>query len=153
MSKKFAAAVFATAAIGVVSGFGYCQHVEAADAADLETQVGGGAPTKVLIENERVRISLTSYPQGFKRDGGQRRQYDQVIVWVDEGDYTVVRPAGAPPNPNAGARGPESAIALDGSVVTGKHPQGTVVWHPKNSRTPKMVVNKPYRQFYIEIKS
>ncbi len=154
--SKLLIAVSVTAIGGFCAGLSYSNHVQAAAAMEVETQVAGAAPTKVMIENDKVRVSLASYPQGFMRDGGKRRQYDQIIVWVDEGDYTVPRPAGAPatpgPRPNAGERGPESAIALDGSVVSGKHPPGTVVWHPKDSRTPTMIINKAFRSLYIEIK-
>ncbi len=152
----FTALVAATAVGGIAAGLSYGQHVQAADEVGYEPDVASGAPSKVLIENSRARITLASHPAGFKKEGGKRRPFDQIIVWVDEGDYTVIRPPGAPANPNAGAapvRGPESAIALDGSVVTGKHPAGTVVWHPKDSRTPKTVINKAYRSLYIELKS
>src|SRR4051812_34485581 len=152
-NQKWTAVAAATFALGLAAG-GYFTPIVSAAVAD---KIAGEAPTKVLIDNDKVRVSLVSFPQGFVREGGQKRALDQVIVWLDEGDYTVPPRPGAQSNPNANAgaaasRGAESAIAPDGSVVRGKHPMGTVVWHPKDSSTPEMHINKAFRSIYIELK-
>jgi hypothetical protein len=150
--KRWLAAIALTFIGGAVAG-GVLSPLARATVPD--TRIAGDAPTKVLIDNDKVKVSLVSFTSGFVRDGGQKRSQDQIIVWLDEGDYTVPPRPGAA-RPAAGAnpppRGPESAVAPDGSVVRGTHPPGTVVWHPKDSTTPTMQINKPFRSIYIELK-
>lgn len=146
-----AAACIATAGLAVTS----IRSAAAADAAApaVEKDVGGGAPTRVLIDNDSMKVTLVSYPSGFKRDGGLRRRMEQLIVYVDDGDFKVVPRPGAKPNPNAGQRGPESSITLDNEVAkNGFHPKGTVAWHPKDSLTPTLVTTRAYRALYVEMK-
>ena len=121
--------------------------------AQVEKDVGGGAPTRVLLNNDSMRVTLVSYPSGFKREGGLRRRMEQLIVYVDDGDFKVVPRPGAKPNPNAGQRGPESSITLEGELAkNGFHPKGTTAWHPKDSLTPSLVTTRAYRALYIETK-
>jgi hypothetical protein len=133
--------------------------------APVETELGGGAPTKVLLDNNSLTVTLISYPAGFKREGGMRRRAEQLIVYVDDGDFNIIPRAGAAPNPNAaksnkgaggGERtiGPESSITLEGTLATGhpNHPKGTIAWHPKGSLTPSLETTRAYRALYIEFK-
>ncbi len=122
----------------------------------VEEELGGGAPTKVLEDNGSMRVTLISYPAGFRREGGLRRRMEQLIVYVDDGDFQVIHssdaktrsPAAAP-----GQRGPESSITPDGGLTkNGFHPQGTVAWHPKDSLTPTIVTRRAYRALFIELK-
>ena len=141
---------------GAVLTYNQTAHA-AAPEAQVEKDVGGGAPTKVVNENDNIRVTLVSYPSGFRRQGGFRRRADQVIVYIDDGDFKVEpRPGAKPnptPNPNAGAGGPESSYTLDGVVAkNGFHPKGTTAWHPKDSLTPTIVTKRAYRALYIEMK-
>lgn len=154
IDKRTMSMIAITFVCGAVAG-GVLSPLAIAAASD--TRLGGDAPTKVLIDNDKVKVSLVSFSKGFVREGGQKRAQDQVIVWLDEGDYTVPPRPGAPPRPQSAnerpQKGPESAIAPDGSVVRGVHPMGTVVWHPKDSTTPTMQINKAFRSIYIELKN
>lgn len=118
----------------------------------VEKDVGNGAPTRVLVDNETMRVTLVSFPAGFKREGGLRRRMEQLIVYVDDGEFKVISQPGTKANPNAGKRGPESPIALDGEVSRGVHTKGTVAWHPKDSLTQTLVTSRAYRALYIETK-
>jgi hypothetical protein len=145
------AAVGVAFVAGTTGGY-LVPRVVAAEAA----RPSGDAPTKVLIDNDQVRVSLVSFPTGFDRAGGMKRDYDQVIVFLDDGDYTIPPRPGATPRPPSSTppqRGPESSITPNGDVVVaGVHPQGTVAWHPKGSANMHMQINKAFRQMYIEIK-
>ena len=121
--------------------------------AQVEKDLGGGAPTRVLLDNNSLRVTLVSFPSGFRREGGLRRRLEQLIVYVDDGEFKVVPRPGAKPNPNAGKRGPESPITLDGEgTKNGMHPKGTIAWHPRDSLTPTLVTSHAYRALYIEFK-
>lgn len=124
----------------------------AAPEPQVEKDVGGGAPTRVLLDNEALKVTLVSFPAGFKRAGDLKRRMEQLIVYVDDGEFKVIPRPGARPNPNAGKRGPESPIALDGEVSHGVHTKGTIAWHPKDSLTPTLVTSRAYRALYIEMK-
>src|SRR5690242_9565309 len=73
--------------------------VHSARAADAElpwqSDPGGGAPEKTLLENDALRVTLISFPAGFHRNGGERRPYDTLIAYIDEGDFKVMPRAGA----------------------------------------------------------
>ncbi len=156
---KFAVGCVAVAAtLAALIGLGV-HRAQADDAqATVETELGGGAPTHVLLNNDSLRVTLISYPAGFKRVGGLKRRLEQLIVYVDDGDFKAMPRAGARPNPPpaAGPRkiGPESSITLDGTLATGhpNHPRGTIAWHPKGSLTPSIETTRAYRALYIEFK-
>src|SRR3954468_19806668 len=146
MRKLMALGGAALFAAGLGAGLAFSPHTLAAGAA------AAGPPTKTLIDNERLRVDLISFPKGFRREGGDKRPYDQLIVYLDPGDFTVIPKPGAAPNPNRAQRTPESPIGLDGEVSKNPHQLGTVTWHPKGSETPTLVTNAAYRALYIEIK-
>lgn len=144
--------------IAALVGFGI-HNARADDSqAAVETELGGGAPTRVLLDNASVRVTLISYPAGFKRQGGMKRRLEQLIVYVDDGDFKVIPRPGARPRPAVapGERkvGPESSITLEGTLATGhpNHPRGTIAWHPKGSLTPSIETTRAYRALYIEFK-
>jgi hypothetical protein len=151
MSKTIVCALTAGVFLaGAASGVFLSPHVLAAAAA-----LPGEPPTKTLIDNDKIQVNLVSFPKGFRREGGAPRPYDQLIVYLDPGDFKVIpRPGAAPPtNPAAaGLRTPESPIGLDGEVSKNPHQLGTSTWHPKGSMTPTLVTNAAYRALYIEIK-
>jgi len=145
--KMMAVAGVALFAAGVGFGLGLSPTLAAGAA------MAGAPPTKVLIDNERLKVNLVSFPKDFHRDGGEKRANDTLIVYLDPGDFKVIPKPGAAPNPIArGERTPESPIGLDGEVSKNPHKLGTVTWHPKGSEEPTLVTNAAYRALYIEIK-
>jgi hypothetical protein len=154
MSKKLVACAIAASFVagGIAGGFAVPGLLAAAE--PVETMVGGGAPAKVLVENDKVKVTLVSYDKGFVRKGGMARGMDQVIVYIDDGDFTVPpRPGAAPQPAGPRPRTPESSIRPDGTVANGGlHERGTVAWHPKGSNTPTLNINKPYRVVFVEMK-
>lgn len=153
MSKKSGLIVGLTAgtALGVV---GSMLVTALADTqAPVEKELVAGAPKRVLIDNDSMTVTLVSFPEGFKREGGFKRRAEQLIVYVDDGEFKTVPRPGAAPNPNAGKRGPESPITPEGEVSRGGvHPRGTVAWHPKDSMTGTLQIGRAYRALYIELK-
>ena len=166
MSKKtlFMAGLVAA---GFVAGIGSSvllnQNVLAA-AKDLpvEKDLGGGAPTKVLLDNAKMTVTLITFPKGFVRTGDMQRRADQLIVYVDDGDFKFLPRPGATPNTNAAPRptGPVvcdpvkdcGPINLDGNPSSGIHHPGTIAYHPVGSTTNSLVANSTYRALYIELK-
>ncbi len=160
MRKTWAAALAATtvAAAGM-TGIAVNSNARAAESqAPVESELGAGAPTRVLLDNASLRVTLISYPAGFKREGGMRRRLEQLIVYVDDGDFKVIPRPGARPNPNfrpgAGTIGPQSSITPEGTLAEGhpNHPRGTIAWHPRDSLTPSIETTRAYRALYIEFK-
>jgi hypothetical protein len=152
--------------------------VQSARAADSEvpwqTDPGGGAPEKTLLENDALRVTLISFPAGFHRDGGERRPYDTLIAYVDEGDFKIVPRAGAPKGAPRAKSNPAAAnsasrlgkpaqcdsdatkncgpVGPDGNNEGQPLAVGTITYHPKGNVTPTLNVGHPYRALYIEIK-
>src|SRR5262245_30105811 len=102
----------ATAACAAAAGTAVMSAAASELQPAVEKDLGGGAPTRVLLDNETMRVTLVSFPAGFKREGGLRRRMEQIIVYVDDGEFKITPQPGAQPNPkpgpNAGKRGPES---------------------------------------------
>jgi hypothetical protein len=141
----------------------------AADSSNLpwQTDVSGGAPEKVLVDNDALRVTLISYPEGFHRQGDQRRPYNTLIAYIDEGSFKVTPRAGARPrtgeSPNASRLGKPAqcdpnpakdcgAVGPDGAYSGQPYAPGTVNYHPKGNVTPTISVTKAYRALYIELK-
>lgn len=146
----------AGAALALLVAVTLTTEMEAAAAAaqpPVEQEVGGGAPTKVLIDNASMRVTLVSFPADFIREGGQQRRMEQLIVYLDPGEFEVVGGSGNP-RPRTAGVGPESPITLQGTVSdSGVHPPGTVAWHPKDSLTSTLRIKRAYRALYIETKN
>jgi len=168
----------AAAAIAVGSFAGLSMH--SARAADSElpwqSDVSGGAPHKTLLDNAVMRVTLISYPEGFHREGGEKRPYNTLIAYIDEGNFKVgprtgARPAAGGSNarpgggaaPNASRLGkpahcdpnPEKdcgAVSPEGNYTGQPYAPGTVNYHPKGNVTPTISVTKAYKALYIEFK-
>ncbi len=164
MSKTVIAAVAAVCVAAGAAGTLVASRVLAADA-EVEANLGGGVPTRVLAENNRLRVTLVSFPKGNVREGGKARRADQLIVYIDDSDFKTVPRAGAVPNPNRGVQqrpaGPIvcdpvkdcGPVGIDGNrTPVGIRPVGSVAYHPKGSITGTIVSNNSYRALYVELK-
>src|SRR5690242_7161529 len=80
----------------------------------------GGAPlpSKVLLENAKVRVSELTSPAGSVRERG-KRPTDQVIVFLDDCAYERVDPA-------------------TGEKTVRKRKSGDVIWHDKGEDAPQL---------------
>jgi len=154
--KILCGAVVATFMAGAGAGFMVSPRVMAAAAEDPavlaaaklgitafenDAQVGGGgAPEKLLLDNASVRVNLVSFPKGFDRPGMLKRRNDQLLVYVDPGDYTITR---------SGMTGEKTAPS-----ATPRKPlePGTVVFHPRGSVVSDSHINNAYRVLFVEIK-
>ncbi len=105
-------------------------------------QAGGcGAPEKNLLDNDLVRVDLVSFPTGFDRCGKLKRRYNQLLVYIDEGDYTITW---------NGVMGKEVPVADQ------KHSHlapGSAVYHPKDSVVSVSHIDQAYRVLFIQMKS
>ena len=95
----------------------------------------GGLPTKVLLDNDRVKITEVYFAPGARREGGWIRAGDQVIVWLDEASYDASDANGSAPQ-------------------FYRRNQGSILWHPKGETAPLLVNKgeKPFRELVIELK-
>lgn len=167
MSKKnlfMAGLVAAGFVAGVGSGVTLNQNVlAAAQEVAVEKDLGGGAPTRVLLDNAKMMVTLVTFPKGYVRQGDMKRRADQLIVYVDDGDFEILPRPGATPNANPGGPRPTGPvvcdavkdcgpIALDGNPSSGVHHPGTIAYHPVGSMTPTLQANSAYRALYIELK-
>lgn len=136
----------------------------AAIALPPEPVVGGGAPTRVLLDNDQVRATLISFPLGFIRPGGFKRRLDTLIVYIDDAQlelpgpaqrqYSVIRSLKHPDAvavcdriKDCDSVGPDGKWANGGTLFT-----GTVAWHPKDGFVNKLRIAHSYRALYIELK-
>jgi hypothetical protein len=175
MRRKFLSTIIvAVFAAGVAAGVVLSPHVMAA-AAEYEKDVGGGAPTKVLIDNDRLRVTLVTFPKGFTRPGGVKRRADTLIAYIEPGDFKTggagagggQRPGGAragaapvnrPGEPvtcdavkDCGPVGPDGNFESQSAQGKPLAP-GSVAYHPKGSNVGSLEINSTYRALYIELK-
>ena len=102
-----------------------------------DTTVGGhGAPQKTLLDNEVVRVNLVAFQKGFKRSGGMKRRYDQLLVYVDQGGYTLTTSNGKP-------------MAKPASH---KVAPGSSIFHRRESVINDSVIDQDYRVLFIAMK-
>jgi hypothetical protein len=97
--------------------------------------LGGAAlPSKVKLENARVRVTEVLAPPGSARERGVR-QTDQVIVFLDDCRYERTDPA-------------------TGEKTVRERKSGDVIWHDKGEDAPQLINlgSKPYRTLVIELK-
>jgi len=101
---------------------------------------GGGAPEKLLLDNDVVRVNLVSFPKGFDRKGRLKRRYNQLLVYIDPGDYTITwsGTTGKPPPPRN-----KPHVPL---------PVGSAVYHPAGTVVSDSHINNAYRVLFIEMK-
>jgi hypothetical protein len=97
---------------------------------DAQTEGGGGAPQKVIIDNDAVKVILVAYKKGFDRRGGLKRRYDTLLIYVDQGRYS-------------GGRYPPNTLRLA---------PGSTVFHRKDSIVSPIHIDQDYRVLYIEMK-
>lgn len=100
----------------------------------------GGAPQKILLDNDVVRVRLVSFPAGFNRPGKLKRRYDQVLAYIDTSDYTITWNGV-----------PGEAVPPEKQKASRLAP-GSVVWHPRETVVSDSHVNSPYRVLFIEMK-
>ena len=141
MSKK----IYACLAVGAVafvaaSGFAGVMKARAAGPVPSETkyeeQVGGGAPTKVMFENDVLKATLITMPKGHIRQGGVKRKLDQILIYIDPAKYSHL--------PTPGTQFDKESQSV---VEAGK-----ITWHDKDSTVGTIRVDEPYRVMYVEIK-
>lgn len=105
-----------------------------------EGKEGGiGAPQKTLIDNSAVKVNLVAFKKGFVRPGQVKRKYNTLLVYVDEGRYTITRGGGAAaPNPNA---------------KPSKLAPGSSVFHWKESIVSESRIDEDYRVLFVMMKN
>jgi len=131
-----------------------------------EQVTGGGAPARTLIDNERLRAVLISFPKDFIRPGNLRRRYDTVIVYIDDGkladvgpppaQYAVVQAFSHHPNARAVCDPIKDcdSVGPDGNWAGGPVTlRGTVAWHPKDGYVENLRIGQAYRALYLELKN
>jgi hypothetical protein len=141
MSKiKFATLAMTTSLVTATLGFTGAMMAMAATPAPsnvkYEEQVGGGAPFKVLVDNDTVRATLISMPKGHMRQGGVKRKLDQLLVYIDPAKYSHLATPGTQFD-----RESQSVVEA-----------GKVTWHDKDTTIGTIRVDEPYRVMYVEIK-
>ncbi len=101
---------------------------------------GGGAPQKLLLDNDVVRVNLVSFPKDFVRPGKLKRRYDQLLVYIDQSDFTLTW---------SGGRGePYKPSEMKASKLE----PGSVAWHPRESLVSESHINNAYRVIFVEMK-
>jgi|SRR5579863_3073894 len=90
-------------------------------------------PTKMKLENARVRVTEVTAPPGVPRDR-HIRQTDQIIVFLDDCRY-------------------QRADSATGQKTVQERKSGDVIWHNKGEDAPQLINlgSKPYRTLVIEL--
>jgi hypothetical protein len=97
--------------------------------------LGGAAlPSKVKLENARVRVTEVTAAAGSVRERGVR-ETDQIIVFLDDCRYERTDPA-------------------TGQKTVRERKSGDLIWHSKGEDAPQLVNagSQPYRTLVIELK-
>jgi len=91
-------------------------------------------PSKLKLENTRVRVTEITYEPGVPRDR-YIRPTEQVIVFLDDSRY-------------------ERTDSKTGEKTVRERKSGDVIWHDRAEDAPRLVNlgSKPYRTLVIEIK-
>ncbi len=98
---------------------------------------GGGAEQKVLVDNDVVRVNLVSFKKGFVRPGGMMRKNAQLLVYLDEGQFTLTKTGN-----NTPMEKPNSQRLLPGSSV----------FHHRGSIVSESRIDEDYRVLFVEMK-
>ena len=95
---------------------------------------GAALPTKVKLENARVRVTEVTAAAGSVRERGVR-ETDQIIVFLDDCRYERTDPA-------------------TGQKTVRERKSGDVIWHDKGEDAPQLANAgpQPYRTLVIELK-
>ena len=142
MSKKlYTGLVCGAIAVVAASGFAGTMLARAAAASaatdvKFEEQIGGGAPVKVIEDNDVLRATLISFPKGHIRPGGVKRKLDQVLIYIDPAKYSHL--------PTPGTQFDKESQSV---VEAGK-----ITWHDNGSVVGTIRIDEPYRVMYVEIK-
>jgi len=97
--------------------------------------LGGAAlPSKVKLENARVRVTEVTAAAGSVRERGVR-ETDQIIVFLDDCRYERTDPG-------------------TGQKTVRERKSGDLIWHGKGEDAPQLVNAgpQPYRTLVIELK-
>lgn len=98
---------------------------------------GGGADQRVLVDNDVVRVNLVSFKKGFVRPGARLRKHDQLLVYVDQGAFTIQKTG-------------------NGTPVAKPVPQrllpGSSVFHYRDTIVSESRIDEDYRVLFIEMK-
>ena len=91
-------------------------------------------PSKVTLENARVRVSEVTYEPGMARERFTRPT-DEVIVFLDDCRY-------------------ERTDSVTHEKTIRERKPGDVIWHNKGEDAPQLINlgTKPYRTLVIELK-
>jgi hypothetical protein len=109
---------------------------------EKEGEAGGcGAPEKVIVDNEVVRVNLVSFPKGFDRCGQVKRRNHQLLVYLDPGDFTITR---------SGSTG--QPTKADPARQRKPLPPGSAVFHARDSVVSDTHINNAYRILFVEMK-
>lgn len=138
MSNKIYASL-AVGAIAIVAASGLAGVMKARAAGPVpadEEQVGGGAPFKVMFENDVMKATLITMEKGHIRQGGVKRKLDQILIYIDPAKYSHL--------PTPGTQFDKESQSV---VEAGK-----ITWHDKGTTVGTIRVDEPYRVMYVEIK-
>lgn len=138
-------------------------HSNGSAAASPDELDGGKVPLTVLIDNDKVRVNLLTFPQGYRRSAHFTRRSDQLIVYLDDGRLQSLPEAARPASQSNEAPGQPvrcgpihqecGPVTPEGTAPAGGlEPRGSVSWRPKGSDASPLRVLKGYRALYIELK-
>lgn len=96
--------------------------------------IGAGLPSKVKLENPKVKVTEITYQPGAPRER-YIRQGDQVVVFLDDCKY-------------------QRTDSQTGEKTVRERKSGDVIWHDKGEDAPVLVNfgSKPFRTLVIEMK-
>src|SRR5690349_21170252 len=89
-------------ALAFLAGFGAdallnARHAAAAVDFPVETDIGAGESSKLLIDSNKLRVTMVTFKKGTTRPGPVKRRSDQLIIYVDDGHLKQQPIPGAPP--------------------------------------------------------
>jgi hypothetical protein len=105
-------------------------HAATSGSSSPDELYGGKVPMHVLIDNDKVRVSLLTFPAGYIRSEHFPRRSDQILVYLDDGEV----------DPNAS------------HPAGGLKPRGSLSWRPAGTHAGPLRVTKDYRAVYVELK-
>jgi hypothetical protein len=101
---------------------------------------GLGAPSKTLIDNDKIKVNLVAFKKGFVRPGQVKRPYDTLLVYVDPGAFTITHGGGSTKPTPAAEQKPS------------RPPRGSAVFHRKNSIVSESRIDEDYRVLFVMVK-
>jgi len=100
---------------------------------------GLGAPQKTLIDNAAMKVNLVAFKKGFVRPGNVKRKYNTLLVYVDQGRFTITRSGGA--------------TAPNAKPVSQNLAPGSSVFHWKESIVSESRIDEDYRVLFVMMKN